>query len=45
LAVLGVWPIKTYSLNFVNFGHGSRDTMWRHALFLHWYTCKVVFRS
>ena len=39
LVELWVWPIDTYSPNFVNFGPGSRDTMWPHASVLHWCTC------
>ena len=35
LAVLGVWPIKTYCLHVVKFGLGSHDTMRRHAPVLH----------
>jgi len=35
LAMLGVWPIKTYCLHVVKFGLGSHDTMRRHAPVLH----------
>jgi len=35
LAALEVWPVETYSLNFVNFGPEFRDTMRRHASVLH----------
>jgi len=40
-----LWPIDTYSLNFVNFGPVGESVIPCGDMHLHWYTYKVVVRQ